>query len=424
MARLHDLPADLPVSERIAALARRLADPSGLESVLAKRLGSSEREILAAFLPHGRVDLGSRRGKLDATLAVHWDWEAGIPVASGGRLRAFGLVFVGHREGKPVAEVPPAMRQPLWSALQAADPELIRARDQAARGLVAQRLKTVPQDDAEHERWSAHERAVTRRFQEWIKDDATSAAFDAFFAGGPRQVRTEVDTQTLIEFSLLDWRAGPSEATVAERRLAAQPFRDPERQALAEAVLAARPGLYRVESVRRGKDLTLRPLFPPGEFVVVTDRAASLTAEVGWLIGARVYRAGPFTFCRIFGNPLPEREERGLLRELSKGYARHVKSSGRIDPAAYVRENPTALLHAIRSRELVPVPPSSSRPAPRAPRESSRPRRRPSRPSSWAYASSPTWGWASRLSASPSTPSSSRPAWRAKRPNAASGSPP
>lgn len=82
-----------------------------------------------------------------------------------------------------------------------------------------------------------------------------------------------------------------------------------------------------------------------------TDRAGSLTAEVGWVVGIRPYAAGSLTFYRMVGNPLPGREERAVLRDLRRGQAAHAARTGVDDEAAYLRDEPMALLRALRARE-------------------------------------------------------------------------
>ena len=105
-----------------------------------------------------------------------------------------------------------------------------------------------------------------------------------------------------------------------------------------------------MEAVRRGTDLTFTPLFPAGTPVVVTDRAASLTSEVGWVFGARLYPAGRFTLCRYVGEPLPASEERRVLRHLRRAQEAHAKATGRGEPeAAFVAARPQVIAQALRA---------------------------------------------------------------------------
>lgn len=349
VARIHDLdPAQEPRA-LVAALAARLCQPAWLQRFLAERLGSPEREVLMAILEYPGVALGRGPKSLVGTFAVHWDWEGGVPATSGGRLRSAGLVYVGARRGRRVATVPPALRPLLTAALKHVDPGLLDMPDRARRIQAAEALQHAPHVDAELERWKEHDRAFSRWIQKHgLRDRSTSAAIAAYFGGGPREVYSEAESTALVEFAVLDYRAEPGAPTAAERLLGEQPLRDADAQAVARAIAAARSALYRIESLRRGRDLTFRPVWPAGEPVVVTDRAASLTAEEGWLFAARLYQAGPYTFFRWLSDPLPAGRERRILLELER-MRTAAKAEGHADSAAFLAAHPEALVYAMRT---------------------------------------------------------------------------
>jgi hypothetical protein len=150
--------------------------------------------------------------------------------------------------------------------------------------------------------------------------------------------------------ALFDWREDRRLPTLAVRRLGEATFETDEERALAQALAAAEPALYRMgEPERRRTRVPLRPLFPAGEEIVVHDRALSLTAEDGWLVAARLYPAGPFTFARLAAPQVAPENGTYVRRRLARALRAFRAEGGEDDAAALLAARPGLLLQVLCS---------------------------------------------------------------------------
>lgn len=115
-ARLHDLDDALEKEPLVHTLAAHLEDPDAVGNVLRDKLDANERVLVAGLVVAEEVDVRDLDEETQATLSVPWDWSASLP-AGPGRLRTFGLTFVGMRGGRRIVGLPPSLHQPLAQAL-------------------------------------------------------------------------------------------------------------------------------------------------------------------------------------------------------------------------------------------------------------------------------------------------------------------
>jgi hypothetical protein len=349
VAHLHDVPLE-GAGTLAGRIASRLSESAWLRRYLAERLGATEREILARLLAMAPIDIGTVGDDFREVLEVDWDWQQRPPATAGGKLRAAGFLFVGRHEGRTLCVVPTALRARLAEALEAVDPAAAAIPDRALRQHIATAMHDAPFDDEELGEWKALDRKVCVRIEQWEQEDLPllKKAFDSMFEGRPREVSAPEELSALLDIAFLDVPEGPGLAPLVARRLKAASFETPAQRALAEAITASRPGLYRIGEPRRGLDVPLKALFPEGPETTVHDRALSLTAEVGWLLAARPYPAGPYRFMRVAGPPVPPESEKHVLRRLRRALRLHAKRGGAPGAAALLRQDPALLFHLLR----------------------------------------------------------------------------
>ena len=348
-ARLHGVPLQGRGALALR-LAERLLDPRATRRFLQEHLGRSERDLLARFLAAGLAVLDDDEDLAQA-LWVPWTLQAGPAPTVGGRLRTAGLVHVGTDGGRTLAMVPPPLQAMLASLLEEVDPEACAVPERALRQHAAEMLEDEPFDDAMLDHWKQLDRALSGRFQDWMlqSEDDFQEAFDAVFQGGPAEVRSDVESIALFEFALLDWKGAGGAPTLAERKIASTRFGSADEESLARATASAPAALYRVAGTHGQTGVTLVPLFPEGDPVFLTDRGLSLTAEPGWILGARIYPAGPYWFARVLGDPVLPESQRHLLRAAKRELRAHVRRGGAEDAAALLRDHPDTLIRLLRA---------------------------------------------------------------------------
>jgi len=123
VARMHGVPSEGPKAKLVGRVADALLDRDRLTTVLAKGLGRRERMRLAEHVVVESFPLEELPEEVSGDLWVQWDWGNRLPPTIGGKLRAFGLLYVGMQEGMPTVAVPPDLLGPIAYALRTGDPK-------------------------------------------------------------------------------------------------------------------------------------------------------------------------------------------------------------------------------------------------------------------------------------------------------------
>ena len=121
VARMHGVPSEGPKAKLVGRVADALLDRDRLAAVLAKGLGGRERMRLAEHVAVESYPLEELPDEVSEDLWVPWDWAPRLPPSIGGKLRAFGLLYVGMQEGMPTVAVPPDLLGPIAYALRTRD---------------------------------------------------------------------------------------------------------------------------------------------------------------------------------------------------------------------------------------------------------------------------------------------------------------
>jgi hypothetical protein len=130
------------------------------------------------------------------------------------------------------------------------------------------------------------------------------------------------------QWFLFDFRGGKRSRTAAERALERE--LPPALRTLIEAMIAARPALYRVEDVAAGDSLTLVDV-SSGRSVRIADRTLSTSTIAGMVFFAHVYPAGSFHFATVTSPVLYATEVEPALALLAR---EHGFTPGDTVPAA------------------------------------------------------------------------------------------
>lgn len=118
MARLHGLDSARKKPVLVKDIAKHLRTPEALRPVLAEALDPEARLCLAGLLVFGEAAGEEFDEAFAAAAAVPWDWTSRTPaVLAPGRLRVYGLAFVGRRKGETVYALPEDLVVPVAEAL-------------------------------------------------------------------------------------------------------------------------------------------------------------------------------------------------------------------------------------------------------------------------------------------------------------------
>ena len=349
IARMHDLdPVGIdPLAQRVAA---RLVDREWIARFLGERTGASERERLAWLLHMPQViPPGSEESK---AFSVPWDWRLERPASTGGKLRSSGFVHVGVSDAgvhgvkgrRPtLAIVPPPIAALLREALERVAPDALHLPAAKVGSKIAEHLDGTPFDDPELDRWKAADRSVCRLFEEWaIAAKPSERGAEAYFGSAARELSNPSAQTAFFNFLIFDWREKPGAPTTAEAAFPTTSFASGDERAIALAVMATRPALYRVDSIERGVGFDARSVYPPGPVLRVTERAMSLSLRAGQLIPLRLVPVGPYHFAHFAGDPIAHGEEAQVERALRR-------KAGSRDPVEFVARDPGAFYRAVRA---------------------------------------------------------------------------
>lgn len=330
-ARLYDL-APAPRARK-ADLARevaaRIREPETLRRVLREHIGPEERWILARMVAGTDVPLSEMDRATAESFDVHWEWPT-LPPGSGGKLRAYGLAFVGRKGGARSLSYPRELGDLLDDALLDVDPDVIDAVDET----LDDALEDLPFDDPEIDEWKEADRAATDAIVEATRRPPDAAVREYFEERSP--VTSGDETIAVADFFAFDWRRGE----LIRSHLAKCRTIPARTRTLLEAAAASPVSVYRVLSVTPMQGVQLNDEFRGGT-VFVTDRKMSLTAAPGQVIRLRVYAAGAFHFARTAKGPLPEQALPWLEGEFA-----YYAETHKPDRTAFLRDR-VILLHRL-----------------------------------------------------------------------------
>lgn len=345
MARLYDLDPSRGKEALALDLARAMRSPDLVERVLFERIGARERDLLVSFLALSPVawdDLDEDRRE---GLAVTHDWEAGLPPGVGAKLRAFGLLHVGTMRGTRVVAVQPEAAGLLERILTSRESGLAARLERMRAAVLAAAMDGLPSDDPELDRIAQTDRQLTETFLEWSPGPDPDLARE--FLGDVEPPEDPELGFHLMQYQVLDHRRKGSGPTIAEEHLAKGFHGSPEERAVLEAIVAAVPSLWRVVEVRLPQGVLVEDAFRGGGDRLVDDRSLALTTEVGAVLPARLYAAGPFTRLRLAATPVPPGDGADrAVAALGNAFSAHARATGSLDRTAFLRQRPQLVAQA------------------------------------------------------------------------------
>lgn len=356
MAQFHDI----PVQGRPALaqrLADRVSDPAWLRTFIGERLGRSERELLWQFATTTAIpidihdDLHADRAgfELGGLLEVHWDWEEGLPPATGGKLRAAGLVHVGSDRGERIAAVPPVLKELVLNAIREADAELADHIDSVERAARAREEIESSSTTPELARWQELDNEVTAQVMRQISDPIREleAPFRALTGSTDLEFTSENELYQAFEFAVYVWRSKRGGPTLADQWAPSLRWSCDDARALFDRIRAAPPVVYRIAATDERETVKLERVFPAGSAENITDRGLAMSCRPGWLIAARNYDAGPYRRMRLLGGPVASGREKRFLRALRRERSAFQGPGGEEGDVLFLREQPEVMLRLV-----------------------------------------------------------------------------
>jgi hypothetical protein len=352
---LHGLVGDDGVAPPPELLAGRMLELEPTLRLLRLWFSHAERAELARYVGASEVPIANAIG-LDAVLH---DRLTAFPLGGGARLRYYGWVHVGVRDGRHVAVVPEPLRPLLNLALRRLDQgpsqverrllELVFGKEGRADPPPDLSAPEPPPDD---DPWWEAQGELDDLIQEWsrlpgVLDPERVPVLAEVMPARARLSVAEYDA--VCEHALLDLDDGPDGRPMAIGLLATDLAQTPVLTSLVASHVRAVPGLYHVhrDAVGIHDEFRVDPLLPPGPATSARVHRSVGDPKQCWLVAGRLHAAGPYTWLRPLGAAVPLRHEARVRRLLRRSFPRRVLAGTSETLAEHLRAHPEAFLRFV-----------------------------------------------------------------------------